>query len=281
MPTRQSKAAAERLSEVLTDLAPFAVAVSGGVDSMTLAVLAQRQLRHDEGLAPVMIHARSAAVPVDASERVARYAERERFRLETIDAGEFNDPDYRANPANRCFFCKTNLYATMADRTDRQLVSGTNLDDLDDYRPGLQAAEKYAVRHPYVEADIDKSTVRELARDAQLNDLAELPAAPCLSSRIETGIRIEPSVLLAIDAVEKRLRESLKPTTARCRLRSDAIVVELDESTLRALSAVDKAEWETITRELFADTNVQRHVVFERYQRGSAFLIETLSASPA
>ena len=87
--------------------------------------------------------------------------------------------------------------------TEHSGRSGTNLDDLGEYRPGLEAALRRGVRHHFVEDGIDKATVRAIARHLELADLAELPAAPCLSSRIETGLRIEGNLLTLIDAVEK------------------------------------------------------------------------------
>ena len=80
-----------------------------------------------------------------------------------------------------------------------------DLDDLREYRPGLEAAKRHAVRHPFLEAGVDKRAVRSLARDLGLGALSELPAAPCLSSRVETGIAIGPEVLKAIHAVERSI----------------------------------------------------------------------------
>ena len=107
-----------------------------------------------------MHHATSPAVPPEATERTRALAAAEGWPLDVFDAGEFADPAYRANPVNRCFFCKTNLYGAVASRTRWQIVSGTNMDDLGEYRPGLDAARAHAVRHPFVEAEIDKRTVR-------------------------------------------------------------------------------------------------------------------------
>ena len=146
-------ASVSALNAVLDDIGRAAVAVSGGVDSMTLALLAGRRLGAD----CAMFHAVSPAVPAEATARVQEYAVREGWRLTVLDAGEFDDPAYRANPANRCFYCKTNLYGALAARTDATLLSGTNLDDLGDWRPGLKAAEVHGVRHPFVEAGIDKA----------------------------------------------------------------------------------------------------------------------------
>ena len=88
--------------------------------------------------------------------------------------------NYLANPVDRCFFCKTILYGCIARLTDAQILSGANLDDLQEYRPGLEAARCHSVRHPYLEAGIDKRAVRSLARELGLGALSELPAAPCL-----------------------------------------------------------------------------------------------------
>ena len=125
--------------------------------------------------------------------------------LVVFDAVEFADARYRANPADRCFFCKTRLYGTIAGRlhgTGTLVLSGTNTDDLADYRPGPTAAAAHGVRHPFVEAGISKTTLRRIAPLVGLGALADLPSAPCLSSRIETGLRIEPRTLALVHAVE-------------------------------------------------------------------------------
>ena len=127
------------------------------------------------------------------------------WRLTEVDAGEFADPAYRANPVNRCYFCKTNLYDRIAHVTEGPIASGANLDDLGDYRPGLIAAAEHRVRHPFVEAGMDKAAVRALARDFDLADISELPAQPCLSSRVETGIAISASDLAFVARMERAL----------------------------------------------------------------------------
>jgi pyridinium-3,5-biscarboxylic acid mononucleotide sulfurtransferase len=258
----------QRLEAVLGGLGPVAVAVSGGVDSMTLAHVAQRRL----GRRATMFHAVSPAVPPSATARVERHAAAAGWRLEVVDAGEFGDPSYLANPANRCFFCKTNLYATLARLTGDQLLSGTNVDDLGDWRPGLEAAEAHAVRHPYVEAGIDKAGVRAIASALHLHDLAELPAAPCLSSRIETGIRIRADLLRLVDATETLVRERLAPRTVRCRVRREGVVVELDEAAMARLDEPLRVELEAAIDRLTPGRS--GGVSFAAYRRGSAFLRE-------
>lgn len=258
----------ESLGRVLDGIERVAVAVSGGVDSMTLAVFAHRRLpRRVE-----MFHAVSPAVPIEATQRVRSTAERERWRLHVIDAHEFEDANYRANPLNRCFYCKTNLYSAIAPRTTGQIVSGANLDDLGDYRPGLIAAKQYSVRHPLVEAGIDKKAVRALARELGLADIAELPSAPCLSSRIETGIAIDPTMLAKVHAAESLVAEALQPRTVRCRVRAAAVVIELDEARLATLDTRRRCELAARVSALFRDAGYDYPVSFAAYRIGSAFL---------
>ncbi len=260
------------LEKVFAGCATAAVACSGGVDSMTLAYLAHRTM----GARLTVFHAISAAVPPAAIQRVRQYASTEGWALRVVDAGEFSDENYLANPANRCFFCKTNLYATLSAAAEgAQLFSGTNVDDLGDWRPGLAAAEAYKVRHPFVEAGLAKADVRDLAAVHGLQDLAELPSAPCLSSRVESGIRIDPKALRTIDRVETLVRDRLDPETVRCRIRADGMVIELDDETFAALADASRNELISTIRAVAAlDPAVM--VTFAAYARGSAFLRATL-----
>jgi uncharacterized protein len=212
-----------RLEHVLARFPRLAVAVSGGVDSLTLATIAA-------GTVPdfVAIHAVSPAVPVRASERVREIAQQRNWRLIEIGAGEFADADYLSNPVNRCYFCKSNLYKRIREVTDFPIAAGTNLDDLTDYRPGLTAASENHVVHPFVEAEIDKKTLREIAARAGLGSVASLPAQPCLSSRVETGIRISERDLDFIDRVERLAEAALGPVTLRCRITGGGVRVETE-----------------------------------------------------
>jgi uncharacterized protein len=262
------KSSLHRLESVIEDIGSLAVAVSGGVDSMTLAVVAH----HTLGREACMLHAVSPAVPEDATRRVLAYAKQEGWRLDMIDAQEFSDSKYLENPHDRCFYCKTNLYSTIADLVDCVLVSGTNRDDLRDYRPGLQAAAMHGVRHPFVEAGMDKGDIRALARELLLHDLAAIPASPCLSSRVETGISIDPKVLGAIDRAEQIVRRELIPTTARCRVRRDAIVIELDDESIKELDNTRASTLRKQIADLLTAAGVNHPVSFQSYCMGSAFL---------
>ena len=219
-----------------------------------------------------MYHAVSPAVPREATERTRALAEREGWMLHVIDAGEFDNADYMRNPVNRCFFCKTSLYGSIRPHTAAQIVSGTNLDDLGEYRPGLIAAEQHGVRHPFVEAGLRKSDVRMLSRSLGLGDIAELPASPCLSSRVETGIAIDPAVLALVHGAERLATQMLQPKTVRCRVRAGGIVIELDAATLERVGADEQVALRSRVRDLFAASGHDRPVALEPYRVGSAFL---------
>ena len=255
-----------RLRQHLSEFDAVAIAVSGGVDSMTLACVAH------EVTSIVVYHAVSPAVPFEATDRVQRYGEARGWKLEIIDAGEFKDQAYVANPANRCYFCKHNLYETIVSTAGIQVLSGTNTDDLGDFRPGLKAAAKYGVRHPFVECEIDKDAIRTIAKSLGLNDLSVLPSAPCLSSRVETGLPIHAPTLATIHRVEQLMQKSLKPSTVRCRVRAEDIVIELDDETLATIDDRQQRELESTVADCFYEIDINRPVRLGIYRQGSAFI---------
>lgn len=261
------------LQRILGTLPRLAVAVSGGVDSLTLAHVASRQA----DLVLTVLHAVSPAVPAAATERVQRHAREAGWALSVIDAGEFADPGYRRNPIDRCFHCKTNLYARIRGVTDAPIASGTNLDDLGEYRPGLEAAREHGVRHPFVEAGIGKSTVREIAAYLRLDDIAELPAQPCLASRIETGIAIDARDLAFVARVEDAVAQLVGPGDIRCRVTADGIRLELEPQLLeRTPDAGDRLD--RLVAGLCAAEG-RRYAGRRAYRRGSAFRLERLDAA--
>lgn len=253
--------ALRRLQDVLSHTPRLAVAVSGGVDSMTLAHIAHRTVD------VLMVHALSPAVPPEATARVRAHAETHGWELLTTATGEFDDERYLTNPVNRCYFCKVNLYDRIAHLTDRPIASGANLDDLGDYRPGLVAAGERGAFHPLVDAGIGKAEIRALASRLGLDDLAELPAQPCLASRVETGIAIDSGDLVFVDAVEKKARQ-LAPGLAdiRCRILNHGVVLELDDP---AAPGASEAAW--AARQMTLDSGRQ-WAGTARYRRGSAFV---------
>jgi len=261
---KRAEPAARALRAALSSHGPLAIAVSGGIDSLLLGTLAHRWLVEP----PVICHAVSPSVPAAATARVRALAAAEGWRLEVLSAGEFEDPRYRANPYDRCYYCKSRLYGALRARTGRTVASGTNRDDLGDYRPGLTAAREQGVVHPFVEAEIDKATIRALARAAGLGDLAELPAQPCLASRVETGIAIEAEDLAFVDALEEHLRRCFgEDITLRVRIRGAGVVVEVPAS----MSADDRRAVAAQAGEVCLASGRGLAGV-ETYRMGSAFV---------
>lgn len=260
-----------RLRSLLGSFDRLAIAVSGGVDSTTLGVLAHRLL----GSRALLVHAVSPAVPAAATDRLRALAEREGFALRLLDARELADPRYRANPIDRCYFCKTNLYAAIRAIWDGPIASGTNRDDLGDFRPGLRAAAEAGVRHPYVETGLDKAAVRALARSLGLAAIADLPASPCLASRLETGIPVSPERLALVGAVERLLEHRLGAGDQRCRLRGDRVELELPEARLATLDEGSRAELAAEVAVLLAEHGLALPVRLAPYRRGSAFVRPT------
>lgn len=254
----------ESLLSVLRPHPALAVAVSGGVDSMVLAYVAHR---YGSGTVEA-VHAVSPAVPAAATERVRRHALRHGWTLRLIDAGEMADPDYLRNPVDRCFHCKKNLYDRMGAVAGVPTASGTNVDDLSDFRPGLEAARQRGVIHPYVEAGLRKADIYALARAHGLDDLAALPAQPCLASRIETGIGVDEDVLRFIERAELALVRLLPGQNAlRCRITAAGVVLECDSVPAGAARQALE-EW----AESFCLQAGRRFAGVRPYRRGAAFL---------
>ncbi len=196
----------QKLEEILREIAPVVVAFSGGVDSSYLAFKAN-QILGDRALA---VTAESPSVPSFQRKMALEVATRFGIHHKFILTGEVDREEYRANPANRCYFCKDELYVKLAELARRQryaaVVDGLNADDLSDFRPGRKAAEEQGVRSPLVEAGLCKKEIRELSRRVGL-PTAELPASACLSSRFPYGVRITEEKLKMVDQGEEALRQ--------------------------------------------------------------------------
>lgn len=254
----------KQLTHYLDKFDKFSIAVSGGIDSMLLAYLAHRFSQAKVKI----VHAFSPAVPELAYQRVEQHAKKYNWDLKVIDAGEFNDPNYINNPTNRCYFCKSNLYARVAENSQGLVFSGTNLDDLSDYRPGLEAAKEHKVKHPYVEVGIDKASIYAIAKYFNLDTLHILPAQPCLASRVETGIKINANDLKFINLVEEHTRQLLPSLKSiRCRITHQGTYLELDKLPEQDL-------YQTLTADLNKLCSQHDRIFsgLRTYQKGSAFL---------
>lgn len=196
----------ERLREIFRELDSVIVAYSGGVDSSYVAYVANAEL----GPRAVCITGQSASLPEYQRAEIDSIVQKFGFQHEVIHTEELENPGYRANNPDRCFFCKDELYTKLESvartRGIKSIVDGSTVDDLGDYRPGRRAASQHAVRSPLIEAGLTKSEVRELSRRATLPTW-DKPASPCLSSRIAYGTTVTIERLSKVDRGEEILRE--------------------------------------------------------------------------
>ena len=194
-----------RLTTLLSELDSLLIAYSGGVDSAFLACIAREVMPGRV----ICVTADSPSYPRrhrDMAEAIAR-----EFQLphEFVSTAELERPEYRANPANRCYHCKTELYEHLsrvaAERGIATIADGSNADDRGDYRPGRQAAREFHVRSPLDEADLTKAEIRELARRLGMSTWDE-PASACLSSRIPYQSEVTVAKLSMIERAEEAVR---------------------------------------------------------------------------
>lgn len=229
-----------RLVSLVAQTGGAVVAFSGGVDSSVVAAAARRALG-DRSVAITAVSPSLAKGELDAARRVADVIG---IRHETLATRELDREGYRANDRDRCFHCKTELYGRLVEVADSRgsnaVLSGTNADDLGDWRPGLRAASEFGVRHPLLELGLGKPATRAIARALELPS-ADKPASPCLASRVPYGTMVDASTLAQIDRAERGVR-ALGFEIVRVRHFGDRGRVEIGEDELdRALAEPTRA----------------------------------------
>jgi uncharacterized protein len=257
------------LQSHLTSLGRVLLGYSGGVDSALLAVVGTRALGPERFLAVI---GQSASYP--AAQYQAAFAVAERFGVPTLEVHtrELDDPRYRANPINRCYFCKAELWSRLGELARERgfdvVIDGTNADDLNEHRPGLAAAAERSVRSPLAELGWSKAMIREVARGLGLPSW-DAPAAPCLSSRIRYGLEVTDGRLAQVEQGEAWLRARGVAGDLRVRHHDDLARIE----TAAEMHPLLRAAWLDVQQE-FARLGFSRVELDPRgYRRGGLLAV--------
>jgi uncharacterized protein len=235
METIDSKIA--RLRSLLTEMGGVVIGYSGGCDSTLLAAVAAEVL----GNRVICVLASSETYPASEVEEALETAGKLGLSVICIDTDELKNEDFAANTPDRCFFCKTELFGKLIaigrEHGIGWVADGTNVDDLNDYRPGSRAAAELGVRSPLKEAGFTKKDIREISRRMGLPTW-EKPSFACLSSRIPYGTRIEPDILRRLDAAE-RLMKNLGFRQVRVRHHGEIARIEVEPEEIPRLASSD------------------------------------------
>jgi uncharacterized protein len=217
------------------------VGFSGGVDSAYLACVALETLGRDRVLAVI---GRSPSYPVEQWETARRVADRFAIPVREIDTAELSDPRYAANPSNRCFFCKSELWSRLIPLAREQgfavVVDGTNADDLGEHRPGAAAGAERGVLSPLAIMGFTKADIRERSHVRGIPTW-EQPSSPCLASRLPYGTAVTPARLAQVERAERAVRALGVRGEMRVRHHGDLARVELPVADLEQWLAPDAA----------------------------------------
>ena len=238
---------------------------SGGVDSALLAVVLRQELGRDRILAAI---GRSDSYPEAQWQTAIEVARRFDIPLIEIATHELEDANYLANPTNRCFFCKTELWSRLVplarERGLAVVCDGTNADDLQEHRPGKAAGAQAGVRSPLAEAGLTKAEIRAASRELGLPTW-DAPAAPCLSSRVRYGLSITPARLKQVEAGETYLRSLGVTGDLRVRHLGDRARVEVEPTWIPWVEARRAAIIDHLAALGFAEVEIDPR----GYRRGS------------
>ena len=226
----------EKLRAIFGAFDRVLIAFSGGVDSSLVAKVAVNVLGAEQALAVIAV---SPSLARDEELEAPALLNEIGLPYLIVETEEVDDPQYAANPINRCYFCKTHVYGALRQVAKERgcdiIVDGFNADDSGEYRPGRKAGRELGVRSPLAEVGLRKAEIRELARHLGLSNWAK-PAMACLSSRVEYGITITPRILSQIDQAEAALRR-LGFADLRVRHHDQLARIEVDENMIASATA--------------------------------------------
>jgi uncharacterized protein len=229
---RAARAREIKLSSWLRSHRSLLLGFSGGVDSAYLACVAVEAVGQERFLAVI---GRSASYPAEQWQVAREVAARAGIDVLEVDTHEMDDPHYVANPTNRCYFCKSELWSVLervrAERGIAAIIDGTNADDLSDHRPGKKAATEQGVRSPLAELGFTKSDIRVLSRARGIPTWSQ-PSSPCLSSRLPYGTPVTVARLSAVERAERALRSLGVSGNLRVRHHDTTARVEMDLAEL-------------------------------------------------